>query len=314
MAPRLSWIALGVFFIFISSENVLCKKLHLVKKKEETVSPLKKSVIGNFDLKAYAKSIKSENCRNRKPKLECAKMLKQSANACLLNRKFMSDNCILACRFCSPYTKEQKTKIISKQCKDHHSKCRFWAKNGDCFHYSVFMMDVCKKSCEICESGNPSMSDQDERCPTWGKAGFCGIKKEKMGNLCPYSCKKYARRRYIVKYAKPPKRRSPRPKPKPRPAKPTARPTPPLTQDEKEDLKEATEEYAEEEETRLREKEEQRKEKDEEKVTPLQAPPVVRSESPSPIPAPVLDDLSVDVPSEYEGGTPPAAEKKKTSI
>jgi hypothetical protein len=33
MAPRLSWIALGVFFIFISGENVLCKKLHLVKKK-----------------------------------------------------------------------------------------------------------------------------------------------------------------------------------------------------------------------------------------------------------------------------------------
>jgi hypothetical protein len=156
------------------------------------------------------------------------------------------------------------------------------------------------------------MSDQDERCPTWGKAGFCGIKKEKMGKLCPYSCKKYARRRYIVRYAKPPKRRSPRPKRKPKPTKPTAPPPPPLTQDEKEDLKEATEEYAEEEETRLREKEEQRKEKDEEKVTPLQAPPVLWSENPSPIPAPVLDDLSIDVPSEYEGGTPPAAEKKET--
>ena len=125
-----------------------------------------------------------------------------------------------------------------------------------------------------------------------------------MDKLCPYSCKKYAKRRYIVKYAKPPKRRSPRPTVKPKPTKPTPRPTPPLSEDEKEDLREASEEYAEEEETRLREREEQRKEKEEGKVTPLQAPPVLRSERPDLESQLSLDDI--DVPSEYEGGTRPS--------
>ena len=313
MAPRVSWIAIGVFVI-IFSQNVLCKKLHLVKKKEETVSPLKKSIIGNFDLKAYAKSIKPEDCRNRKTKLQCHKLMSAQENACLLNRKYMSDNCILECRFCSPYTAVQKTKRINKECKDHHVKCSNWAKKGDCLHYAVYMMDVCKKSCETCGSDNPKLSDKDERCPMWGKTGFCEIKKKKMKNLCPYSCKKYAKRHYIVKYAKPPKRRSPRPKPKPKPIKPTARPTPPLTEDEREDIKEALAEYAEEEETRLREREEQRKQKDEGEISPIQAPPVLRSEKPSPFPVPALqqDDLNIDVPSEYEGGTPP--EKQHTRL
>jgi hypothetical protein len=154
---------------------------------------------------------------------------------------------------------------------------------------------------------NQKLSDKDERCPVWGKAGFCEIKKEDMKILCPFSCKKFAGRHYTVKYAKPPKRRSPRPTPKPKPAKPTPRPTPPLTRDEKEDLKEALAEYAEEEETRLREREEQRKQKDEGEISPIQAPPVLRSKKPSPVPVPALqqDDLNIDVPSEYEGGTSP---------
>lgn len=81
-------------------------------------------------------------------------------------------------------------------------------------------------------------------------------------------------------------------------------------------MKEALEEYAEEEETRLREKEEQRQQEEEEaKITPLEAPPVLRSEKPSPIPAPALsptslDDLNIDIPSEYEGGTPPNERKQ----
>ena len=164
----------------------------------------------------------------------------------------------------------------------------------------------------FCHLDNPKLSDKDERCPMWGKTGFCEIKKKNMKNLCPYSCKKYAKRHYTVKYAKPPKRRSPRPKPKPKPIKPTARPTPPLTEDEKEDIKEALAEYAEEEETRLREREEQRKQKDEGEISPIQAPPVLRSEKPSPFPVPALqqDDLNIDVPSEYEGVTP--TEKKHT--
>ena len=159
------------------------------------------------------------------------------------------------------------------------------------------------------------MTDKDERCPEWGETGFCAIKKNKMKKKCPYSCTKYASRRYTVKYAKPPKRRSPRPTVKPKPTKPTQPPTRPLTEDEKEDRKEALEEFAEEEETRLREKEEQRQQEMEGTVTPIQAPPVVRSEKPSPVPAPALypfsdDELNVDVPSEYERGTPPTERKE----
>ena len=136
-----------------------------------------------------------------------------------------------------------------------------------------------------------------------------------MKKKCPYSCTKYASRRYTVKYAKPPKRRSPRPTATPKPTKPTPRPTRPLTEDEKEDRKEALEEFAEEEETRLREKEEQRQQEDEGTVTPIQAPPVARSKRPSPVPASALypfsdDELNTDVPSEYERGTP-SREKKK---
>ncbi|XP_028409804.1 uncharacterized protein LOC114532488 [Dendronephthya gigantea] len=318
-APRFAWVALGVLLFFISSENVSSEKIRLVKKKEETVSPFKKSDIGNFDLKAYSRSIKPENCKNTKTKLQCAKMLKGDPNACLINRQLMSDYCKLTCRFCSPYSKAQKTKI-NRECKNHHAKCSLWAKEGDCMHYSAFMLDVCKKSCQICGNDNPSVADRDERCPTWGRTGFCGIKmyNRKMRRLCPYSCQKYSNRRYTVKYAKPPKRRSPRPTAAPKPTKPTPRPTPPLTQDEKEDMKEALEEYAEEEESRLREKEEQRQQEEEEaKITPLEAPPVLRSEKPLPIPAPALspislDDLNIDIPSEYEGGTAP--HEKKTRI
>ena len=138
-----------------------------------------------------------------------------------------------------------------------------------------------------------------------------------MQKICPYSCRKYANRHYTVKYAKPPKRRSPRPTHAPKPTKPTPRPTKPLTEQEKEDLKEALEEYAEEEENRRMEKEEQRQQKDEGKVTPLQAPPVLdkaKTHDPLPIPAPILspvslEDLNIDVPSEYEGaGAKPQAE------
>jgi hypothetical protein len=180
--------------------------------------------------------------------------------------------------------------------------------------YTKVFIAVLNRSLYSCLSDAPSVSDKDERCPMWGKTGFCEIKKKYMRNLCPHSCKKYAKRHYTVKYAKPPKRRSPRPKPKPKSIKPTPRPTPPLSEDEKEDLKEALEEYAEEEETRLKEKEEKRKEKDEETVAPLQAPPVLRSEKPSPAPAPAIaqDSLNIDVPSEYEGGTPPSEETKQS--
>lgn len=131
-----------------------------------------------------------------------------------------------------------------------------------------------------------------------------------MRKICPFSCKIYAKRHYTVKYAKPPKRRSPRPTHSPKHVKPTPRPTPALSLDEKEDLKEATEEYAEEEETRHREEEEQRKQKDEE-VSQLQALPVVRNETPSAVRAPALDDLNIDASSKYNREFPISTQEKK---
>lgn len=44
-------------------------------------------------------------------------------------------------------------KKINKECKNHHPKCSLWAEQGDCMHYSTFMLDVCKRSCQICGSG-----------------------------------------------------------------------------------------------------------------------------------------------------------------
>ena len=66
----------------------------------------------NFFLIA-SKHVKAEQCRNRKPSSLCIKMIKRDKDICLINRQFMSDNCKLTCRFCSPYNKGRPFQLLA---------------------------------------------------------------------------------------------------------------------------------------------------------------------------------------------------------
>ncbi|KAH9259126.1 hypothetical protein BASA81_002746 [Batrachochytrium salamandrivorans] len=82
--------------------------------------------------------------------------------------------------------------IPADTCVDESKECDAWAKRGECDVNPGYMLDKCKKSCQVCNSDVTSTSclDHHTNCEFWAKSGECKTNPGYMLQNCQKSCQR----------------------------------------------------------------------------------------------------------------------------
>ncbi|XP_074654673.1 von Willebrand factor A domain-containing protein 2-like [Tubulanus polymorphus] len=89
----------------------------------------------------------------------------------------------------------RETSEETGECVDDHNKCDFWANIGECVKNPDWMLINCKKSCNVCKSGDKAAEITGEckndapQCVYWAKIGECEENPGYMKSKCRQSCK-----------------------------------------------------------------------------------------------------------------------------
>lgn len=119
-----------------------------------------------------------------------------SIGECSKNPNYMLSSCQKSCKKCSSGHPQQDDKIPKElQCTDQNSKCAGWASVGECKKNPNYMLQYCKKSCEICSTQadtdkvSTNCYDYNILCSAWAAVGECRHNPAYMFNSCQKSCK-----------------------------------------------------------------------------------------------------------------------------
>ena len=94
-----------------------------------------------------------------------------------------------------PYTTVEPT--IPPNCENNHASCNYWASIGECDVNPGYMLNNCKKGCQVCNqpsttvtttTENPDCKDDNSNCKYWAGIGECDANPNYMLVRCKKSC------------------------------------------------------------------------------------------------------------------------------
>ena len=74
-------------------------------------------------------------------------------------------------------------------CTDIGQHCPYWARTGECQKNALYMLENCKKSCNLCIGGS-NCADKSPHCSYWARSGECTRNPLYMTPNCSKSCNK----------------------------------------------------------------------------------------------------------------------------